>query len=82
VSSRSRSIIPTNDDEDQDSLRSDESDEEAMRTPLHHMNKIQDYLNSSPLDHGPPELSTLSEKYGDPSSPSPRTPAAKSQPKV
>ncbi|CAO3696588.1 unnamed protein product [Umbelopsis ramanniana] len=53
-----------------------------MHTPQHHMNPIQDYLNSSPLDHGPPELSTISEQYGDPSSPSQRASAVRNQQKL
>ncbi|CAM0139583.1 unnamed protein product [Umbelopsis sp. WA50703] len=67
------------DNEDQDSVKSAESDDNGIRTPVGYLNPLEEYLNSSPLDHGPPELSTLSERYGDPSSPSQRTPGAKAR---
>jgi hypothetical protein len=67
------------DNEDQDSVNSAESDDNGIRTPVGYLNPLEEYLNSSPLDHGPPELSTLSERYGDPSSPSQRTPGAKAR---
>jgi hypothetical protein len=82
ISDRTRALVSTIDDNDHDSLHSVESDDEGIHTPQHHLNPIQDYLNSSPLDHGPPELSTISEQYGDPSSPSQRASAIKYQQKV
>lgn len=70
------------DHQDHHSVNSAESDDDSNRTPVRYMNPLEEYLNSSPLDHGPPELSTLSERYGDPSSPSQRTPGAKARQKV
>ncbi|KAG2179979.1 hypothetical protein INT43_003766 [Umbelopsis isabellina] len=67
--------------QDHHSVNSAESDDDRHRTPVHYLNPLEEYLNSSPLDHGPPELSTLSERYGDPSSPSQRTPGAKARQK-
>lgn len=67
---------------DHDTANTADSDDEGNRTPVRYLNPLEEYLNSSPLDHGPPELSTLSERYGDPSSPSQRTPGAKARQKV
>lgn len=79
---RVKALASTTDNNDPDTLHSAESDDGGMHTPQHHMNPIQDYLHSSPLDHGPPELSTISEQYGDPSSPSQRASAVRNQQKV
>ncbi|KAG2179395.1 hypothetical protein INT44_006241, partial [Umbelopsis vinacea] len=75
-------LASTTDGNDHDTIHSADSDDGGMHTPQHHMNPIQDYLNSSPLDHGPPELSTISEQYGDPSSPSQRASAVRNQQNV
>jgi hypothetical protein len=82
ISDRAKTLVSTTDDNDHDTLHSAESDDGGMHTPQHHLNPIQDYLNSSPLDHGPPELSTISEQYGDPSSPSQRASAVRNQKNV